>query len=152
MNIGNQIRALRISKGKTQEQLAKLLRTTQSVIARMENPEYEKTRINTLLRIASKLDAELYVDFRYWLPMESAPLDGTRVLCGWFHHGSSHMAVLSYYPEWHGENRGAWLLEDDFEARFKPSEYHKTPPLDYARPTHWLPLPKQPNIKKEKKI
>lgn len=61
MFIAEQIKFLR--SGKTQKEFAKLIGTTQSVISRLENPEYGKVTIQTLLEIASKLDIALIVRF-----------------------------------------------------------------------------------------
>lgn len=47
----------------SQQELARLTGTTQSAIARLESGQ-RPPRIDTLLRIASALDAELVVDLR----------------------------------------------------------------------------------------
>lgn len=61
MFIAEQIKCLRGDK--SQKEFAKELGTTQSVISRLENPEYGKVTIQTLLEIASKLDIALLVRF-----------------------------------------------------------------------------------------
>ncbi len=59
--LATQIRALRGTR--TQAQLAEMLDTTQSVISRLENENYGKFRLETLINIADKLDVELVVRF-----------------------------------------------------------------------------------------
>jgi transcriptional regulator with XRE-family HTH domain len=54
----------REKKGLTQSQLARLLNTSQSTIARLENPNYENYSINTLRKVAKILDLELVVSLR----------------------------------------------------------------------------------------
>jgi hypothetical protein len=54
------------------------------------------------------------------------------------------MHVLAYVPDWHGEGRGAWVLNGDFHVHFEPDGIHETPPTAYGEPTHWMPLPEPP--------
>ena len=87
-----------------------------------------------------------------WQPIETAPRDGTAVLCTWVWthpvtgqtHWSGEMHVLAYVPDWHGAGRGAWVLNGDFPAHFEPDGIHETPPTAYGAPTHWMPLPEPP--------
>ena len=53
--------AQRIRKKMTQEQLAQRVGTTQSVIARLENPAYGKASISMLKKIADALDCQLVI-------------------------------------------------------------------------------------------
>ncbi len=53
----------RIKAGLTQKQLAKLIGTTQSVIARLEDADYEGHSLNMLNRIAAALNKT--VDIRF---------------------------------------------------------------------------------------
>ena len=62
--IATQIYDLRKSKGLTQAQLAELVGTTQSVIARMENSDYTGHSISMLTRIASSCGAKFRAEFR----------------------------------------------------------------------------------------
>jgi transcriptional regulator with XRE-family HTH domain len=57
--VANRRRELRLS----QAELAKLVGTTQSAIARLESGG-RPPRIDTLLRIANALDADLHIDLR----------------------------------------------------------------------------------------
>lgn len=51
-------------KGITQEDLARLVNTSQSAIARMENPEYKGYSMSTLRKVAEALGIELVVSFK----------------------------------------------------------------------------------------
>jgi transcriptional regulator with XRE-family HTH domain len=70
--IATQIYDLRKRKGLTQAQLAELVGTTQSVIARMENSDYTGHSISMLTRIASSCGAKFRAEFR----MGTQPLVG----------------------------------------------------------------------------
>lgn len=60
----------RIKAGLTQKQLAKFVGTTQSVIARLEDADYEGHSLNMLNRIAAALNKS--VDIRFVAPRRSA--------------------------------------------------------------------------------
>ena len=62
-SIADQVAARRRALGLSQHELAELTGTTQSAIARLESGQ-RPPRIDTLLRIASALDAELAVELR----------------------------------------------------------------------------------------
>ena len=62
-SIADQVAARRRELGLSQHDLARLTGTTQSAIARLESGQ-RPPRIDTLLRIASALDADLVVDLR----------------------------------------------------------------------------------------
>lgn len=81
-----------------------------------------------------------------WQPIASASKDGRDLLCTWVHNGrwSRVMHVLSWFKDWYGEGKGAWVLDGDFNTRFEPDGVHETPPIDYGQPTHWMPLPAPP--------
>jgi transcriptional regulator with XRE-family HTH domain len=55
---------IRQTAGLSQKELAERIGTTQSVIARMENPEYSGYSVRMLRRIAAALGARLTIDFR----------------------------------------------------------------------------------------
>ncbi len=57
--IAKSIRQLRINHGLTQEELAKLVKTEQPSIARIENPGSKAPSLNFLQRIAKALNTEL---------------------------------------------------------------------------------------------
>ena len=61
--IADQVAARRKDLGLSQAELAELVATTQSAIARLESGG-RPPRIDTLLRIADALDCELQVDLR----------------------------------------------------------------------------------------
>lgn len=54
---------LRQAAGLSQKDLAERIGTSQSVIARMENPEYTGHSIRMLRRFATALGARLFIDF-----------------------------------------------------------------------------------------
>jgi transcriptional regulator with XRE-family HTH domain len=58
-----QIRHLREKHALTQAQLADKAKTTQTVIARLEDPNYGNLTLNSLLKIASAFDIGLLVKF-----------------------------------------------------------------------------------------
>ncbi len=59
--VGREIYDLRISRGLTQKQLADRVGTTQSVIARAEDADYEGHSIRLLRKLARALNAQLSV-------------------------------------------------------------------------------------------
>ena len=62
-SIADQVAERRRALGLSQHELARLTGTTQSAIARLESGQ-RPPRIDTLLRIAGALDAELAVELR----------------------------------------------------------------------------------------
>ncbi len=62
--IAIEITHFREKLGITQKELAKTINTTQSVIARLENPEYKKYSLTTLRKVAEALKLELIVSFK----------------------------------------------------------------------------------------
>ncbi|MHB1679964.1 MAG: helix-turn-helix domain-containing protein [bacterium] len=62
--IAIEITHFREKLGITQKELAKIINTTQSVIARLENPEYKKYSLSTLRKVAEALKLELNVSFK----------------------------------------------------------------------------------------
>ncbi|MFM0326067.1 helix-turn-helix transcriptional regulator [Caballeronia glebae] len=59
-----QIKALRISRGLTQSELARLLKLGgQSAVARIEDPSYGKTSVATLLKLGEFFDVALLTKF-----------------------------------------------------------------------------------------
>jgi ribosome-binding protein aMBF1 (putative translation factor) len=61
--IGARIKELRTSKGITQEELAKKLKTTKSAVSRLEN-HAESVRLSTLEKVAEVLGKKLEVSFK----------------------------------------------------------------------------------------
>lgn len=62
--LAHRIAELREKRGLSQADLARLVGTTQSGIARLENPNYRNYSMKTLERIASALGARLVVDLQ----------------------------------------------------------------------------------------
>jgi predicted XRE-type DNA-binding protein len=63
VRIGQAVYDVRTGAGLTQSQLAKLVGTTQPVIARLEDADYRGHSLNMLVRIAFALNKELDVRF-----------------------------------------------------------------------------------------
>jgi ribosome-binding protein aMBF1 (putative translation factor) len=61
--VAREIYNLRTSRGLSQKQLAELVGTRQSAIARLEDADYEGHSLRMLRRIAEALDAHLTVHF-----------------------------------------------------------------------------------------
>ena len=61
-DIAEQIYDLRIQAGLTQRQLAKMIGTTQSVVSRLEDADYNGHSLNMLERIASALNYRVVVN------------------------------------------------------------------------------------------
>lgn len=62
-DVALQIAALREQAGLSQKDLAKLLRTSQQHISRLESPGYEGHSLNTLRRVADALHVRLRIVF-----------------------------------------------------------------------------------------
>jgi len=62
--IAIEIAYFREKKRLSQAELAKIVNTSQSAIARLEDPDYKGYSINTLRKVADALDLELVVSFR----------------------------------------------------------------------------------------
>jgi len=60
------IRAAREKNGLTQAQLAKTIGTTQSVISRLEDADYEGHSLTLLQRVAAVLGRKLEVSMPHW--------------------------------------------------------------------------------------
>lgn len=58
-----QIKANRVSRGLSQDDLAKLIGSGQSAISRLEDPEYGRHSIDTLTKLANAFDCALSVKF-----------------------------------------------------------------------------------------
>ncbi len=63
-SLGLKIARLRSARGLSQTQLASKLQTTQSVVSRIESPDYVGHKVETLRRVADALDVELVVELR----------------------------------------------------------------------------------------
>lgn len=75
-----------------------------------------------------------------WMPIETAPTDGTRVLV-YFHSMANwnHVEIAWFGVDPNdGDDDPCWLFGDgdDFSTG-----YYYTP----ITPTHWMPLPEAPN-------
>lgn len=61
--LARQIRVLREERGLSQEDFAKIFGKPQSTIARLEDPDYGRMSLTTLLKLASAFDVGLDVRF-----------------------------------------------------------------------------------------
>lgn len=61
--IAYQVRAMREARGWAQKKLAEILGKPQSVVSRLEDPDYGKLSVQSLLEIASAFDVALLVQF-----------------------------------------------------------------------------------------
>jgi transcriptional regulator with XRE-family HTH domain len=61
--IAMQIRAMRDMRGWQQKELAKAMKKPQSVLSRIEDPDYGKPTVQTLLEVASAFDVALLIQF-----------------------------------------------------------------------------------------
>lgn len=63
LDIAEQIHQAREEAGLTQMQLAELIGTSQSVVARIEDPDYEGHSLTTLRKVAEALDLRFRIEF-----------------------------------------------------------------------------------------
>ena len=87
IKIAEQVYALRTEQGLTQQQLADIMGTTQSVISRIESTDYESERLDTLQKLATALHCRLEV--RFVSEAESTSMTGDKFEdasnnCIWF--------------------------------------------------------------------
>lgn len=60
------IRTLREQRGWSQADLARVMGTTQSVVSRLEDPDYGKLSSQTLFKVASAFKLPVYIDMPNW--------------------------------------------------------------------------------------
>lgn len=73
-DVALQIAALREQAGLSQKDLAKLLKTSQQQISRLESPAYEGHSLSMLRRVANVLKARVRVVFEAEEPRKRAPV------------------------------------------------------------------------------
>ena len=64
LKIAEKIRQARKHTGLSQRELAKRIKTTQSVVSRLESNNYERLSLQTLLKISAVLNCDLIIDLK----------------------------------------------------------------------------------------
>jgi len=75
---------------------------------------------------------------RQWMPIETAPKDGTQILSFAEWEGITVCSWLECSEIWEEKNKYGW------------AKYYDTIQMSYEtfEPTHWMPLPNTPTIEK----
>jgi len=77
-SIALQIRALREARQMTQTKLGDAIGMAQTWVSKLENPEYGKMTVATLLRLAEAFDTDLEIKFRpFSRTLDSLPMQGS---------------------------------------------------------------------------
>lgn len=149
--IAHQIRALREDRGWTQKELAHKSKTTQSVISRLEDPNYGKLSLQTLLVLASVFDVALFVRFVSFgtLLKETQRLAPSDLAVPGFSNGSlaTDLASVMSTPGQVSANtrRRSSMLPQLLDRR--PVRREGPPPILQtirARSVHWKPPEQRP--------
>jgi transcriptional regulator with XRE-family HTH domain len=112
--ISYQIRALRAQRGWSQKKLSEEIKKPQSVVNRLENPDYGRPSVQTLLEIAAAFDVALliqYVSFPEFLrrtrdvspeSMCADSFDAKQLypLAAIYHQGATAEVVVGRYSGW----------------------------------------------------
>lgn len=64
LRVAVKIAEMREKKGLTQKELARKIKTTQSVISRLESSGYENYSVNTLRKVAEALQCDLVIELK----------------------------------------------------------------------------------------
>jgi transcriptional regulator with XRE-family HTH domain len=76
-SVALQIRALRHSRGMTQKDLGEAIGMAQTWVSMLENPDYGKVTVATLLRLAEAFDIDVEIKFRpFSRALETLPEQG----------------------------------------------------------------------------
>lgn len=67
--LAHQIRAIRMQRGWTQNDLAKRMHTTQAAVSRLEDPSYGRYTLSTLVELAKTFDSGMQVRFVSFVTM-----------------------------------------------------------------------------------
>lgn len=66
VRIALMIRALREARGLSQAELGALMGKPQNVVSRLEDPDYGKMSLQSLIDVSAALDVPLWIDFADW--------------------------------------------------------------------------------------
>ncbi len=64
LDLASKIHKLRKTRNMTQQELARRINSTQSVVSRIEQADYHQFKVETLEKIAAALDMVLVIDFK----------------------------------------------------------------------------------------
>lgn len=121
----NRISQLRAAKGMTQTELAAKIGATLSMVGKLERGERGITG-KWLERISEALGCtQADIVGSGWLPISTAPTDGTWFLGFWPVHCLQDRVCATRWD-------GVFVDADDFR--------------DWLQPTHWMPLPAEPEV------
>ncbi len=77
-SVALQIRALRQARAMTQKELGDAIGMAQTWVSKLENPDYGKMTVATLLRLAEAFDTDLEIKFRpFSRTLDSLPMQGS---------------------------------------------------------------------------
>ncbi len=113
-SVALQIRALRHQRTMTQTDLGDALGMAQTWVSKLENPEYGKMTVATLLRLAEAFDTDLEIKFRpFSRTLDSLPTQGPE-----------YFVVASFEDEFGSEELGPEDLQKvrAIEDRLRPAE------------------------------
>jgi transcriptional regulator with XRE-family HTH domain len=129
-SVALQVRALRQARTMTQKELGDAIGMAQTWVSRLENPDYGKMTVATLLRLAEAFDTDLEIKFRpFSKTLDSLPTQGPE-----------YFAVLSFDEEFGSEELAPEDLEKvkAIEGRLRPTEGYSQETSD------WVPPKKKP--------
>ena len=123
-SVALQIRALRQARVMTQKQLGDAIGMAQTWVSKLENPDYGKMTVATLLRLAEAFETDLEIKFRpFSKTLDSLPIQGPE-----------YFAVPSFDEEFGSEQLAPEDLQKvrDIEERLNPVPLRGTIETSYS--------------------